>query len=103
MPTLTIPTHPCELTPRWLTAVLRHRETLDRAAVTSISSEVLGTGRGFTGQVLRLHLTYDRLEPTAPRSLIAWLMIFAASLAAARPSSTFVSKTSNCNCFAFRG
>jgi hypothetical protein len=73
MPVLTIPTHTSELTPGWLTAVLRHRETLDRAAVTSVSSEVLGTGRGFTGQVLRLHLAYDRHEPTAPRSLIAKL------------------------------
>lgn len=73
MSVLTIPMHPGQLTPGWLTAVLRHRETLDRAAVTSVSSEVLGTGRGFTGQVLRLHLAYDRLEPTAPRSLIAKL------------------------------
>jgi hypothetical protein len=34
---------------------------------------VLGPGRGFTGQVLRLHLGYDRHEPGAPRSVIAKL------------------------------
>ena len=70
---LRIPTHPSELTPGWLTGILRDCGTLDKATVTAISSEVLGTGRGFTGQVMRLHLDYDRLEPTAPCSLIAKL------------------------------
>jgi hypothetical protein len=70
---ITVPTHPSELTPEWLTAVLRHSGTLNRAAVRAVSWDVLGTGRGFTGQVMRLHLYYDGHDPTAPRSLIAKL------------------------------
>lgn len=73
MESLIVPVHPNELTPEWLTAALRRTGTLDQATVTAVSGEVLGTGRGFTGQVLRLCLEYDHLEPTAPHSLIAKL------------------------------
>lgn len=68
-----IPTHPGEMTPAWLTNVLHGSGTLTQAKVTSVVPEVLGTGRGFTGQVLRLHLGYDRRERSAPRSIIAKL------------------------------
>lgn len=70
---LAIPANPEALTPEWLTHALRWGGAVGQAAVTSVRPEILGPGRGFTGQVLRLHLGYDDREPSAPRSIIAKL------------------------------
>ena len=70
---LEIPTQLGHLTPEWLTAALRQTGTLDRAVVRTVGRELLGEGRGFTGQVVRLRLDYDLPEPSAPRSIIAKL------------------------------
>ncbi len=61
-----------ELTPEWLTQVLREQGSLRQAAVTSVESEVLGEGRGFTGRVVRLRLGYD-VPGSGPESLVAKL------------------------------
>ncbi len=66
-----IPTEPEELTPEWLTQVLRGEGCVRRAAVVSVGYEVIGAGRGFTGRVVRLQLGYDVAEDGAPRSLVA--------------------------------
>jgi len=68
-----IPTDLDELTPEWVTRVLRENGSLRNAAVNRVESEVLGPGRGFTGRVARLRLGYDSAENGAPRSLIAKL------------------------------
>lgn len=60
-----------ELTPAWLTQVLRAGGTLREASVIDVSSEILGEGEGFVGQIARLRLTLDRSEPGAPETLIA--------------------------------
>jgi hypothetical protein len=43
------------------------------AVITGVSSEPIGAGAGFLGQLAKLTLTYDRDESGAPRSLIAKL------------------------------
>jgi hypothetical protein len=59
-----------EITPKWLTAVLHEAGALDQARVTSIQSAPIGR-LGFFGQIPRLRISYDKLEPGAPRSLVA--------------------------------
>jgi thiamine kinase-like enzyme len=64
-----------DLTPEWLTAVLRARGFLGDARVVSREAEILGEGEGFVGQIIRLRLAFDRPAPAAPASLIAKLPI----------------------------
>jgi hypothetical protein len=68
-----IPTELDELTPEWLTQVLREEGSVRHATVISVEREVLGEGRGFTGRVVRLRLGYDAAEDGAPHSLVAKL------------------------------
>lgn len=67
----TFPTSLDEVTPAWLTQILREAGALDRAAVTSFDVERVGVGVGFLGQLGRITPTYDRKETGAPASLIA--------------------------------
>jgi len=66
-----IPADPVAVTPQWLTQVLRDGGALQEATVTAVIPEQLGTGRGFTGTVLRLRLDYDQEEQGAPGTLVA--------------------------------
>lgn len=59
-----------ELTPAWLTTVLREAGALDRAAVSSFDMERIGVGVGFLGQLGRITPVYDRDEDGAPSSLV---------------------------------
>lgn len=65
------PTSPGELTPEWLTHALHTAGVLAAARVTGCRCELVGAGQGFSGQLARVGLTYDRLEVGAPASLIA--------------------------------
>jgi hypothetical protein len=62
---------PGQLTPEWLTHALKSGGTIDGARVTSYDAKIIGEGTGFMGQLAKLSLTYDKLEPGAPASLIA--------------------------------
>jgi hypothetical protein len=65
-----------EITPGWLTGVLRARGFLDGAArVAAARLERIGESVGYTGQVARVHLSYDAGGPCAgaPATLIAKL------------------------------
>ena len=59
-----------DITPAWLTSVLREAGSLHAASVTRIAVEPIGVGVGFLGQLARLRLTYDRPEAGAPASVI---------------------------------
>jgi hypothetical protein len=78
LPALTIPTHPDELSPEWLTAALRERGVLREARVVDVRAETLGEGAGFVGTISRLHLTLDPDQAGAPRTLISKLPIASA-------------------------
>jgi fructosamine-3-kinase len=69
---LSLPGHPNEITPAWLTKILRTSGAIEQARVVSVRVEQIGT---FSSELLRLRLTYDRLETGAPTSLILKQMI----------------------------
>ncbi len=69
---LEIPGGPEELTPEWLTAVLRANGGIaNDTAVIAFDAEPIGEGAGFIGLLARLHLRYDGDHAGAPRTLIA--------------------------------
>ncbi len=57
-----------ELTADWFTAALGVR--VDGATVTRVSSEVIGSGVGFVGELHRCALEWDTDDPELPRSLV---------------------------------
>jgi hypothetical protein len=69
-PNLHFPTHPDAVSPAWLTRVLRTAGKLRNGRVTAVRRE-LPAVQGIAGQVLRLHLGYDRVEENQLASVIA--------------------------------
>ena len=69
--TTTIPYSSAEITPEWLTAVLREGGHIGDATITAIEKTIVGEGIGFLGELTRLTLTYDRPAPRAPATLIS--------------------------------
>jgi hypothetical protein len=67
---MSVPADSDAITPDWLTAALRDVGAISHAGVTSIQSGPVGH-MGMTGQLYRLRISYDRVEPGAPRSLLA--------------------------------
>jgi hypothetical protein len=67
---MSVPADSDGITPDWLTAVLRDVGAISHARVTSIQSGPVGH-MGMTGQLYRLRIGYDKVEPGAPRSLLA--------------------------------
>jgi Ecdysteroid kinase-like family len=65
------PNAPSEVTPAWLTHVLRSAGVLSTSTVTSLEVEIIGEGRGFTGVIARLTLQYDDVESDVPATLVA--------------------------------
>ena len=70
---LFIPERVEDLTPEWLSLVLRERDVLGGARVSSARSELIGDGEGFVGVVARLFLELDPPDSEGPRTLIAKL------------------------------
>jgi aminoglycoside phosphotransferase (APT) family kinase protein len=68
-----LPVGPEELTPAWLTGVLRGGGVVRQATVVSASWERIGEDRGFTGVLARVHLRYEGAGAgeDAPPSLVA--------------------------------
>ena len=70
MNALSFPSAPELVKPEWLTNVLREAGTLGKGSVTSLSTEHVGEGVGFIGQIVRIKPEYDRAESGAPSTLI---------------------------------
>src|SRR5258706_3692454 len=66
-----LPTHIDELTPAYLTMVLRHGGHLGRGEVVSVDAAPVGAGVGFVGQLARLCLGYRGDQGALPHVLIA--------------------------------
>jgi hypothetical protein len=60
-----------DVEPEWLTAVLQDAGVVRQARVRAIDREPIDEEKQVTGQVTRLHIHYDPVEPSPPRSLIA--------------------------------
>jgi Ecdysteroid kinase-like family len=67
----TFPIQPSELTATWLTEQLQNAGVLDGAVVTDVSLTPIGEGVGMLGVLTRVELTYDRVAPRAPTSVVA--------------------------------
>ena len=70
-----IPAAPEDMTPEWMTDVLRSRGVLAKARVTSVRAAGIAAGSGFVGRILKLKLGYDIEEKGAPRALVAKLSV----------------------------
>ncbi len=70
---LFIPERVEDLTPEWLSLVLRERDVLGGARVSSARNELIGDGEGFVGVITRLFLELDPPGSVGPRTLIAKL------------------------------
>ena len=66
-----MPEGPEDVTPYWLTQVLRSTGMISLSTVVSSESELLGVGQSFLGRVVRLTIRYDIEERNAPASLVA--------------------------------
>jgi hypothetical protein len=62
-----------EITPKWLTQVLRESADIGSAQVRSFDIANIGDDQGVAGDVRRLHLTYDSALGGDPASVIAKL------------------------------
>ena len=68
-----IPAGPSDLTPEWLSAVLREAGILREGRVVDVAQDVIGEGVGFAGWVARLRVRYDSPRAEAPSTFIAKL------------------------------
>jgi thiamine kinase-like enzyme len=69
-----IPQYPQDITPEWLTAVLRRSGKLSRSAeVRAIALSDPGREASYAGYVVRLQVAYSPEDTAAPRSMIAKL------------------------------
>jgi hypothetical protein len=66
----TIPAGPAALTPEWLTQSLRSTGAITDARVTACHVELVGEGKGFSGQIARIALRHDVPDAGAPLSMI---------------------------------
>lgn len=72
MPDSTLPTMIEEVTPEWLTGVLRTGGTLPAdASVAAVRGTSIGDGLGFIGLVVRYEVAYGRDIPGAPATFVA--------------------------------
>ncbi len=68
--TTDVPTHPKQVTPVWLTGVLREAGALVWTRVRSVRPASIGEAQGFIAQLVRFELVYDSPEEGAPSSLV---------------------------------
>lgn len=65
-----LPGRPEEITPGWLTTMLREQAMLTSREVVEVHTSVIGQERGFTGVIARVQLRYAAHEDMAPSSVI---------------------------------
>ncbi|MGD9651423.1 MAG: phosphotransferase [Candidatus Dadabacteria bacterium] len=64
------PLHVNEITPEWLTRILREGGSITESRVTAIDVQPVGGSVGFLSSVVKTILTYDAVEEGAPKSLV---------------------------------
>jgi hypothetical protein len=65
------PATPADITPQYLTAILRESGTLRENSVASVHIDAVPAGRGFAGQSAHLTMTYERDLGEAPTVMFA--------------------------------
>lgn len=64
------PLHVNEITPEWLTRILREGGSIEKSRVTDIDIQSVSGAVGFLSSVVKTILTYDVIEEGAPKSLV---------------------------------
>jgi hypothetical protein len=72
---MSIPSNEQELTPEWMTDILRRAGALERGRVKAVRPERIAQGVGLMARLFRLGLDYEGADNSAPRSLIAKMPI----------------------------
>ncbi|WOO40836.1 oxidoreductase family protein [Rubellicoccus peritrichatus] len=67
---LSVPERIEEITPEWITAMLKANGHLTDASVVNTNATKLGQDMGFLSCVAKFDLTYDMDETTAPKSIV---------------------------------
>ena len=67
------PATPADITPEYLTAVLRQSGTIEQNSVASVRVNVVAAGRGFAAQSAHMLVEYDRPELNAPTAMFVKL------------------------------
>ena len=67
MAQVSIPASMADITPEWLTAALRANGHIS-GSVSSAEKVTIGQGVGILGELARITLTYDRVEPKGPQT-----------------------------------
>lgn len=76
MPDIAVPRVRDDMTPQWMTEVLRSGGYLADGRVATVQIEDIGIGRGYVGQTLRIRSTFDGAAPDAPESVVAKIPTF---------------------------
>ena len=64
------PRQPDEITPEWLTYVLRRAGVIEGASVISIRKEQIAIGKAWLSNIVRLEVEYDSNKQNAPDSFV---------------------------------
>lgn len=76
MPEIAVPRIRDDMTPEWMTEVLRSGGYLGDERVATVAIEDIGIGRGYVGQTLRIRSTFDGAAPEAPETMVAKIPTF---------------------------
>lgn len=68
------PKHPDEITPQWLTSVLKQSKVIDSAKVKSIQKDILAVGKSWLSTIVRVEVEYDSNQENAPNSFVLKLL-----------------------------
>ncbi len=70
----THPKQPDEITPEWLTYVLKRAGLIGESSVESIGIEVIADGKAWLSNIVRLEVEYDSNNASAPNSFVLKLL-----------------------------
>lgn len=68
------PRHPDEITPDWLTDVLKRAGLITNSIVVSINKEPIAQGKAWLSTIIRLEVEYDFPRDNAPSSFVVKLL-----------------------------
>ena len=68
------PKHPGEITPQWLTSVLKQSKVIGSSSVKSIKKDILAVGKSWLSTIVKVEVEYDSSEENSPNSFVLKLL-----------------------------
>lgn len=68
------PKHPDDITPEWITSVLRQSGVINSSTVLGIKKDLLAIGKSWLSTIVRVEVEYDSNEENAPKSFVLKLL-----------------------------